>query len=138
MQPFTIKYYRPGAGVPPAAFFILSRGRNAGRPSFSANRNCYLFTCAEQDLSYYYWLVYGLWDARHFTHLLHGTCVQLMFIDDLRNLIADTARRATGLVDTVDKLQKLLSLENKMKKQLSLIAAARQLMLTDRLIRVPA
>jgi hypothetical protein len=83
MQPFTVKYHPPGAAAPPSAFFILSRGRHTGRPAYSPNPNCFVFTCAPQDLHRYYWLVYALWLSRKFEPFLCGSVIEFIHIGDL-------------------------------------------------------
>ena len=126
MQPFTIKYHSPAAAVPPSAFFILSRGRHTGRPAYSPNPNCFLFTCAPQDLHCYYWLVYTLWITRRFEPILKGTCIEFARVADVRQLIAESTAHIEHIETVVSNLQKLQVLESKFKKQLGLIAVARR------------
>ena len=89
MQPFTLKCHRPGATATASAFFILSRGRHTGRPAFTPNVNCYVFTCSPQDLTGYYWLVYTLWYSRRFESLLRGPCIEFARIAEVKQLITD-------------------------------------------------
>jgi len=129
MQPFTLKCHCPGATAPPSAFFILSRGRHTGRPAYAPNPNCFVFTCAQQDLTGYYWLVYTLWKSRRFESILRGTCIEFARIDDLRLLIAENTPYLDHIDTVVSNLQKLQALENKIKKQLGLIELARRSLL---------
>ena len=129
MQPFTLKCHRPGAAAQPSAFFILSRGRHTGRPAYTPNPNCFLFTCAPQDLTGYYWLVYTLWQSRRFEVILRGTCIEFAGIDDVRQLIAENTPHLDHIDKVVSNLQKLQALENKIKKQLRLIELARRSLL---------
>ena len=129
MQPFTLKCHRPGATVTASAFFVLSRGCHTGRPSFSPNVNCYVFTCAPQDLAGYYWLVYTLWYSRRFETLLRGTCIEFARIAEVKQLIADHTPHLEHIDSVVSTLQKLQVLENKFKEQLGLIALARRSLL---------
>ena len=129
MQPFTLKCHCPGAAAPPSAFFILSRGRHTGRPAYSPNPNCFVFTCAPQDLHCYYWLVYTLWISRRFEPLLKGTCIEFAHIADIRQLIAENTPHIEHIETVISNLQKLQVLENKFKKQLGLIAIARRSLL---------
>jgi hypothetical protein len=126
MQPFALKTYSPGVDAPPSAFFILSRGRNTGRPAFTPNANCFVFTCAPQDLTAYYWLIYTLWVSRKFRDILKGTCIEFARIGDVRQLIAENAPRLENIGAVVGSLQKLQALEIKFKKQLRLIEIARK------------
>lgn len=129
MQPFTIKYHSPAAAAPPSSFFILSRGRHTGRPAYSPNPNCFVFTCAPQDIYCYYWLVYTLWITRRFEPFLKGTCIEFARVADVRQLIAESTPHIEHIETVVSNLQKLQLLESKYKKQLGLIAVARRTLL---------
>ena len=129
MQPFTLKYHRPGAAAPVFAFFILSRGPHTGRPAYAPIVNCFVFTCAPQDLNGYYWLVYSLWYTYQFKEILKGTCIEFARVDDMRQLIAGNVRRIPDLENVVKNLQKLQDAESKVKKQLALIQQARRSLL---------
>jgi hypothetical protein len=84
MQPFTIKYYSRGSCPPISSFYVLSRGHNTGRPSYSPNANSFIFSCASQDLQKYYWLVYVLWYSRKFEDYLCGSVIEFIRVDDLK------------------------------------------------------
>jgi hypothetical protein len=129
MQPFTIKYHQPGAAAPPSAFFILSRGRHTGRPAYSPNPNCFVFTCAPQDLHRYYWLVYALWLSRKFEPFLCGSVIEFIHIGDLKSLIGRSARNMEQIDKSLETLQKCLLLEKKIQKQLALIQTGRRMLL---------
>src|SRR6478752_4166400 len=130
MQPFTIKYHSLHKSPPVSSFFILSRGHNTGRPSYSPNANCFVFSCAPQDLQHFYWLVYALWYSRKFETYLYGSVIEFMRVDDLRNLVAESTRDMRKVQDAVDALQSLLLLETKLKKQLDMIQRSRMLLLS--------
>ena len=129
MQPFTLKYHRLGAAAPPSAFFILSRGPHTGRPAYVPSVNSFVFTCAPQDLTGYYWLVYSLWYTCQFREILKGTCIEFARVNDMRELIARNACRISDLENLVKNLQKLQDTETKIKKQLALIQQARRSLL---------
>jgi len=129
MQPFTLKCHPPGAAAPPSAFFILSRGRHTGRPAYLPNPNCFVFICAPQDLTGYYWLIYALWQTRRFQPILRGTCIEFARIAEVRQLIAENTLQLEHIDKVVSNLQKLQALENKIKKQLGLIQVARRSLL---------
>lgn len=129
MQPFALKYHRLGAAAPLIAFFILSRGPHTGRPAYAPNVNSFVFTCAPQDLTGYYWLVYSLWYTRQFSEILKGTCIEFARVDDMRQLIAGNACKLSNLENIVKNLQKLQETETKIKRQLALIQQARRSLL---------
>jgi hypothetical protein len=128
MQPFTLKYHRPGAAAPPSAFFILARGPHTGRPAYVPNVNSFVFTCASQDLAGYYWLVYSLWFTRQFKEILRGTCIEFARVEDLRQLIAEKAPHLPQMEDVIKNLKKLQEAESKVKRQLAFIQARRSLL----------
>jgi len=130
MQPFTIKYHSLHKSPPVSSFFILSRGHNTGRPSYSPNVNCFVFSCAPQDLQHFYWLVYALWYSRKFETYLYGSVIEFMRVDDLRNVVAESIRDMKQVQDAVAALQGLLLLETKLKTQLDLIQRSRMLLLS--------
>src|SRR3954469_13430483 len=111
MQPFTIKYHRLGAAAPPSAFFILFRGRHTGRPAFTPNPNSFVFICAPQDSTCYYWLVYALWYSHSFEPILCGTCIEFAHIDDIRRMIADRTSHITRIAAVLPNLQKIQAAE---------------------------
>src|SRR6185312_6521055 len=80
MQSFSIKCFKPGSGCPPACFFILSKGHHTGRPSFSPNPNCFVFSCAPEDLQRYYWMVHSLWATGCFLPFLVGSVIEFIHI----------------------------------------------------------
>jgi hypothetical protein len=129
MQPFTLKYHRPGAAAPPSAFFILSRGAHTGRPAYVPNVNSFVFTCAPQDLTSYYWLVYSLWYTHQFKEILKGSCIEFARVDDLRQLIAQKAPTLSDMEGVVNSLKRLQETESKIRKQLALIQQARRSLL---------
>lgn len=129
MQPFSVKCHQPGRATAPNSFYILSRGMNTGRPSYTPNRNCYVLTCAQQDLELYYWVVFSLWYTRKFEPYLRGTCVELMLINDLKDLIAKAVNNSDKIMQQLPVLQKMLTLETKMQKQIQLIKKSRHVLL---------
>jgi len=129
MQPFTLKYHRLGAAAPPSAFFILSRGPHTGRPAYVPSVNSFVFTCAPQDLTGYYWLVYSLWYTHQFKEILKGSCIEFARVNDVRQLIAEKAPDLPHMEGVVNSLKKLQETESKIKRQLALVQQARRSLL---------
>ena len=125
MPTFNLKCHAPGAGAPPAAFFILSRGRHTGRPAFRPNPNCFVFTCPPEYLEAFFWLVYSLWLTRSFERILHGSVIQLARVGDMRRLISEHIAALKDIKPVAGKLQQLATLETRYKKQLQLIGNTR-------------
>ena len=125
MQPFTIKCHSVGKSAPLHSFFILSRGPNTGRPSYTPNVNCFVFSCASQDIDRYYWLIYAMWNSRKFEKYFRGSVIQYILLDDLKLIIAKASKKITAIDTYVDTLQKFLILEAKLKKQIEMIHIGR-------------
>jgi hypothetical protein len=128
MQPFSIKCFKPGTGYPPSSFFILSRGRNTGRPSFSSNQNCFVFSCAPEDLQTYFWMVYAIWTGGGFLPLLTGSVIEFIRIGDMQDILLNTSRKMDHIQKQLPALQKMQVLEIKLKKRLDLIRFTRQML----------
>ena len=135
MQSFSIKCFKPGSGCPPTCFFILSKGRHTGRPSFSPNPNCFVFSCEPQDLQRYYWMVYSLWATGSFLPWLVGSVIEFIHIGDLQKILTESAEGLPRLEKEIATLQKFFQLETKLKKQMQLIQSGRR-MLCDRFQRM--
>ncbi|TDW97132.1 DUF6943 family protein [Dinghuibacter silviterrae] len=129
MQTILIQCYRPGSPVPPASFFILSRGRNAGRPSHTPNPNCFRVTCAAGERDRYYWLVFALWQARRFEYYLHGSVIPLIRIGDVRNLITEQAPYYARIEKVLPQVSRLAELEENLIRQQKKVREIRLAML---------
>jgi hypothetical protein len=128
---FNIRCFKPGSMPPPDCFYILSKGLNTGRPSFTPNVNCFVFTCGDRaDLQKYYWLIYALWQGRKFHPCLCGSVVLFIHLRDLKKLIADAALRVREIEKVAAAMQQALELETKLRRQLELVLQYKQLVLS--------
>ena len=126
MSPFQIKCFNQNGAVTENAFFILSKGRNTGRPSFKPNANCFVFTCADtQDLHSYYWLVYALWAGGKFHPLLCGSVIEFLHLRDLKHMIETAALTAKNMEAVARSMKQMIQLENKLQQQITLIKQAK-------------
>ena len=48
MLNFKVRTYNPEKGTPENSIFILSRGRNAGKPLFKPCPNCFILYCRNE------------------------------------------------------------------------------------------
>jgi hypothetical protein len=129
MQSFCVKCHPPGAAAPPASFFILSKGRNTGRPSYTPNPNCFVLTCHPDEVTTYYWIVYALWETRAFREYLNGSVIDFIHIRHLKKVIEAGRLNADNIMKVVTQLQQLKELELNLRKQLELIKYARKAIL---------
>lgn len=126
MSPFQIKCFKQNGVVPENAFFILSKGRNTGRPSFDPCPNCFVFTCKDlDDLHSYYWLVYALWAGNKFHPLLCGSVIEFIHLRDIIHLIETAALTAKNMEGVTRSMKKIIQLENKLQHQIKLIKQAK-------------
>lgn len=120
MKPYSLKCYDPvKKSVPVSGIFLLSRGRNGGRPAFKPNANCIILSCAEDDLHYFYWLTYGLWYTGRFRSVLRGNCVEVLPIESLRSTIDALNANSKKLEERLPALVKGLQLQQKLLNQIT-------------------
>ncbi len=68
--------HRPGIAQPKFSFFILNKGNNSGKPLTQPCANCFMAICETEDENeFYYWLCWGLWQAKAFEQLLCGSVI---------------------------------------------------------------
>jgi hypothetical protein len=116
---FNIRCFKPGSMPPPDCFYILSKGLNTGRPSFTPNVNCFVFTCADPaDLQKYYWLIYALWLGKKFHPYLCGSVVLFIHLQDLKKIVRDATFRVPDLEKVTIAMQHAIEIEKKLDTQL--------------------
>ena len=65
-------------------FFILNKGLNSGKPSFTPWTNCFIAQFdSDDELDYAYWMCYGLWVTRKLHPFLNGSVIPFICKDDL-------------------------------------------------------
>ena len=64
-------------------FFILSKGRNAGKPLVQYCANCFVFIAdTDQEKWHFYNLCEALWQGKYFHPLLIGSVIEFIRIDE--------------------------------------------------------
>jgi hypothetical protein len=129
MKNFIIRCYTASSTIPPGSFYILSRGRNTGRPAYTPWVNCFVFICKPEERENYYWLVYALWQDGQFHPYLCGSVIEFIHIRDLAQVIETRKERFQNIQKTIALIQKLQQLEDNLHRQLKLIQAGRRQML---------
>ena len=112
-----IRCYQANALQQPFAFYILSKGENAGKPSLTPWANSFAVICQNhQYLNFYYWLVYGLFKTGKFKTRHRGSVIPFVNKDDIRDLIKDLAptvfphwSKFQELVKTLEKIESFRS-----------------------------
>lgn len=108
-----IRCYHSAASINPHVFYILSKGDNAGKPAFKPWTNCFAVICSnKQCFDFYFWLIYGLWRDGKFKTRHHGTAIQFINLNDVRDLIREVApalepewSRYQQILETLSRLE---------------------------------
>lgn len=80
--------YRPGQQQPKFSFFILNKGCNSGKPLEKHCANCFVAICESyEEREFYYWLCWGLWQAKAFEHFLCGSVILFIRKNELYNIL---------------------------------------------------
>lgn len=105
-------------------FFILSRGKNAGRPQYEGIPNAFVVVAKEsEELERLYWIVYVLWKAKHFELIQLGSVIPFLKVGEVRNLVADKANSIDFSSQRTRKRLKLLQTLRKLcENQIDLVS----------------
>ena len=88
MLNFKVRTYNPEKETPENSIFILSRGRNAGKPMFEPCPNCFILYCRnEAEKENLYWIFYTLWKNRFFHPYLCGSVIDMLRLSELKKVI---------------------------------------------------
>ena len=113
--------HRPGQQQPKFSFFILNKGNNSGKPLDKPCPNCFVALCASEDeREFYYWLCWGLWQAKAFEHFLMGSVIPYIRKRDLLHQLQTQAANVNPVAwhDAVKKAQALNAYEANLREQL--------------------
>ena len=79
-----LRTYDEGQHLFDHCFFILNKGMNSGKPSFTPWKNCFVAQFdSEDEFDYAYWMCYGLWVTRKLHPYLNGSVIPFICKDDL-------------------------------------------------------
>ena len=111
-------------------FYILNKGNNAGKPLNHPCPNC--FTClasSQEEKELYYWLCFGLWQARAFRPYLIGSVIPFIRLDDLLRVLNHSGIRAESDPAAFRVLDNTLNLlqdrERLLRQSMELVASAK-------------
>ena len=126
-----IRCYHAGAPVPENSFFILSKGCNSGKPSFQPWTNSFIVVCPHKQYhDFFFWLIYGLFQAGKFKSRHRGAAIQFINLDDVRDLLREVA---PVILSNWEKFQAILSSLNYLQRQK--VTLAEQIISTSNLRR---
>lgn len=133
MSNFKVRTYNSEKETPENALFILSRGRNAGKPLFEPCPNCFILYCKDQEeLENLYWTFYTLWKNGFFHPYLCGSVILMLRLFELKKIMKQ------WIIPSLDKMQKngriladikaVYQLEQKFSKQLQTLSELRSVL----------
>ena len=130
MLNFKVRTYNPEKGTPENSIFILSRGKNAGKPLFEPCPNCFILYCRnETEKESLYWIFYSLWENGFFHPYLCGSVIDMLRLSDLKLLlrqwIQPSFEKANRNPELICKIKSIEELEKKMQQQQELIIQLR-------------
>ena len=108
-------------------FYVLSKGLNSGKPLEKPCPNSFVCICKNQDeKEFYFWLLFGLWKAKHFHQLLTESVIPFIRIDEFKNEVATQAehvsKQKTAYTKTINQIKLLEQKEKQLQQYLAVIA----------------
>jgi len=125
-----VRTYSVHSPAPKTALYILSRGRNAGKPMLEPCPNCHIiFVRSTEELESYYWTFYAFWKHGFFHPHLCGSVIEMLRLCDLktlmRNFIQPAFEKSCKTPEMVQKIKSTWELEQKTLKQMELLQQLR-------------
>ncbi len=132
--------YSPKNRITDFEFYILSKGLNSGKPLTAPCPNSFVCICKnQQQKDFYFWLLFGLWKAKHFHQLLTGSVIPFIRIDEFKNEVFMQAEvikeQQSEYIATVDKIKQLEEKGKNIRQQLVLINDLKRAMIYRHLKR---
>lgn len=120
-QTYSVKHQSTGF-----EFYILSKGLNSGKPLVTPCPNSFVCICKSQEQKdFYFWLLFGLWKAKHFHQFLTGSVIPFIRLSDLKDEVFNHAEKVSKqekeYKSTVDKIKQLEEKEKAIRQNLALI-----------------
>ncbi|PIV97966.1 MAG: hypothetical protein COZ74_01425 [Flavobacteriaceae bacterium CG_4_8_14_3_um_filter_31_8] len=131
MTKFYLKTYCPKSATSEPHFFILSKGKNSGKPLTEPCPNCFVLSAkTEEEKQLLYALSFGLWKAKSFEYFLKGSVILFITIGDCRQALNDGLEQANsnpnGFKKSVKALELLEEQEKRFLQNLQLINEAKR------------
>jgi len=132
MQTLKIKTHKMKNSYAGNYLFILSKGLNAGKPLEKPCPNCFvLFAKDEEERKVFYWLCFGLWQAKFFQPFLTGSVIPFLRTEDLKQVIQEALSKIdhASLKESLSIMQSLEKHHEVISKQLELIRQAKKVLM---------
>ena len=126
--------YSPKNQATEFEFYILCKGLNSGKPLTAPCPNSFVCICKNQkQKDFYFWLLFGLWKAKHFHQLLTGSVIPFIRIDEFKSTIKAQAEAVSkdkyAFVQDVHKVKLIERKEKQMYETLALLADVKKAMM---------
>ena len=125
-----VRTYSVHSPAPKTALYILSRGRNAGKPMLQPCPNCHIiYVTNTEELETYYWTFYAFWKHGFFHPHLCGSVIEMLRLCDLktlmRNFIQPAFQKSCIQPEMMLKIKATWELEQKIAQQSELLKQLR-------------
>lgn len=126
-----IKCHRIGNTYNQPHFFILSKGRNSGKPLPSYCANCFVFVADDEDEKWHFFnLCHALWQGKFFHRLLVGSVIEFIRIDEfavaLHHVNINISQNKNDFKQQLDYIHQLNKHELNLRQQIKLIHQVKQ------------
>lgn len=140
MQSLNIQTFNPKKEVSPHSFFVLCKGLNSGKPLKQPCANCFILSAKNnEDKDLFYWLTYSLWQSKAYHHLLCGSVIPFIRIDEYRRYFFQAVNQARAEYEHntkfITSLRTLEEKESQYKENLLLIQEAKRTILCRYLLK---
>ena len=117
-----VRTYSVHSPAPKTALYILSRGRNAGKPMLEPCPNCHIiYVTSPEELETYYWTFYAFWKHGFFHPHLCGSVIEMLRLSDLKKLLLQWIQpgieKANRNPAVINKIRATWELEQKIQEQ---------------------
>lgn len=128
-----IKTHKLGYQYNQPHFFILNKGRNAGKPCTECYTNSFVFLAVdEEERWHFYYLCQALWQGKYFHPLLIGSVIEFIRIDEfamaLHHANITISQNRADYEEMVGYFKQLDEHQANLNKQIKLIHQVRQSM----------
>lgn len=130
--------HQPQRTITQPHFFILSKGKNAGKPLKESCPNCFVITVkTEEETENLYWIAYTLWKANFWHQYLIGSVILFIRITTFKSYFRDEVLRAYRQhqkhLEFVNRIRQLEALQNHYSKTVEQIEKLKWALLQNQL-----
>ena len=122
----SIYIYNPKNQINQFEIYVLCKGLNSGKPLEMPCPNCFVITCKSNEEKYFYWtLLYGLWEIKHFEQFLVGSVIPFLRISEFKKIIEEQAIIVSNdpgdFKNDIEKVRKIEARQKQIYEQMLLL-----------------